>query len=132
MRDLAEARYLSPELIEQAARRLDELGKLVNREDLAAALAVEEPASVRTNEPDAGLWPACRNREARMNIMMRSRSSKLAQNAPPAAGAAALGAIDGEPGAASGGLDRHRPCCWRGGCASRRGLFCKGAGSTGT
>ena len=43
MRDLAENRYLSPELIEQASRRLDELGKLVNRKDLAAALAVEDP-----------------------------------------------------------------------------------------
>ena len=45
MRDLAENRYLSPEPIEQAARRLAELGRLVSRKDLAAALVVDDPAS---------------------------------------------------------------------------------------
>ena len=132
MRDLAEARYLSPELIEQASRRLDELGRLVSRHDLAAALLADDPAS-QTEQPNPTLAFGPESQSKSSNeYMMRSRNSKLAQNAHACRGAAALGAIDGEPGPAPGRLDRPDICCWRVGCASRRGRFCKGAGSTGT
>ena len=53
MRDLAEARYLSAELLEQASRRLEELGKLVNRKELAAALLVDDPMSQRVRTDHA-------------------------------------------------------------------------------
>ena len=56
MRDLAEARYVPADLIEQAARRLDELGRLVSRKDLAAALAVGEIDAVGDSKQHAGVW----------------------------------------------------------------------------
>ena len=43
MRDLAEARYLTPERFERASRLLKELARLVNPDLLAAALLLEEP-----------------------------------------------------------------------------------------
>jgi hypothetical protein len=81
MRDLAENRYLSPELLEQASRRLEELGKLINQKDLAAALPVEESVS-------PGVIVAQENQTAQSRgsseYQMRSRNSKLAQSAPAA------------------------------------------------
>ena len=93
MRDLAEARYLSPELIEQAARRLDELGRLVSRKDLAAALAVEDPTSSADTNPTLAYGPVSQSKSSN-EYMMRSRSTKLAQSAAPAQAHAAIGAID--------------------------------------
>jgi len=84
MRDLAEARYLLPEMIELASRRLDDLSRLVRRKDLAAALAVWEPAPpVDTKKPAITSWPESKYGSA-SEYMMRSRSTKLAQNAAPA------------------------------------------------
>ena len=83
MRDLAEDRYLSPERIEQASQRLDELGRLVSRKDLAAALAVEEPTPPSDINPTLAYGPVLQTRSTN-EYMMRSRSTKLAQNAPPA------------------------------------------------
>jgi len=84
MRDLAEARYLPPELIERAARRLDELGGLVSRKELVAALAVLEPAAPSdTKKPAITSWPVSPYKSSN-EYMMRSRSTKLAQNAAPA------------------------------------------------
>jgi signal transduction histidine kinase len=85
MRDLAEARYLPPGRIEDAARRLEELSRRINRKDLAAALAVPEPSSLAADEtsnrtlaygPPSG--PTYAN-----EFLMRSRSTKIAQNAAP-------------------------------------------------
>ena len=133
MRDLAESRYLTPELIEQAARRLNELGKLVSRKDLAAALTVEEPAIMaRTNSIVAcELEPQSKSKSSN-EYLMRSRSTKLAQNSQSAAGPAVIGAIDRASRAARGGLDRPRARSWRVACASRREPFSRAAGSTGT
>jgi signal transduction histidine kinase len=79
MRDLAESRYLTPELIDQATRRLNELDKLVSRKDLAAALAVEEPATSASTNPVLAVGPVSQSRSSQ-EFMMRSRSTKLAQN----------------------------------------------------
>ena len=82
MRDLAENRYLSPELIEQASRRLDELGGLINRKDLAAAclsrsrFAASEPRHLANNQINQS--------RSSNEFMMRSRASKVAQSATPA------------------------------------------------
>jgi signal transduction histidine kinase len=83
MRDLAEARYLLPETIERATLRLEELGRLVNRKDLIAALGVGEPA--QSEDASAamaygGVSPSKSSNE----YLMRSRSAKIAQNAAPA------------------------------------------------
>jgi len=82
MRDLAEARYLPPELIERASRRLDELGGLVSRKDLAAALAVWEPT--QSADPSATLanGPVSPSKSSN-EFLMRSRSARVAQNATP-------------------------------------------------
>ena len=68
MRDLAESRYLAPELIEQAIRRLDELGGSSAATTLAAALALPR---TRHSWPttNAHSWHAgrSRNQEARTN-----------------------------------------------------------------
>ncbi len=84
MRDLAENRYLSPELIEQASRRLEELGGLINRQDLAAALPVEEPLSPPASAPTFANNQINQSRSSN-EFMMRSRASKVAQSASPAA-----------------------------------------------
>ena len=83
MRDLAENRYLSPESIEQAARRLAELGALVKSKDLAAALSA--PRSMAPEDANALLayGPMSQSRGS-SEYMMRSRNSKLAQSAAPA------------------------------------------------
>jgi hypothetical protein len=91
MRDLAEDRYLSPELIDRASRRLAELGALVNRADLAAALVVRAPASPEGANPTLADDPASQSRST-------ERGSRR--------GGAVIGAVGGEPGAAPGGLDR--------------------------
>jgi signal transduction histidine kinase len=83
MRDLAEARYLPPERIELASSRLDELAKLVSRKELASRLSVQEPAQqVNPNAPLA-FGPQAPSR-ASQEYVMRSRTTKLAQNATPA------------------------------------------------
>jgi signal transduction histidine kinase len=82
MRDVAEARYLPPERIELAARRLEELGKCVSHKELAALLSVEEPGQSGAGTPLA-FGPEVRSRGSN-EFMMRSRATKLAQNAAPA------------------------------------------------
>ena len=83
MRDLAEHRYLSPELIEEASRRLAELGKLVTRKDLAVALVVEDPASPERTNPTLAFGPVSESKSSN-EYLMRSRNSRQAQSAPPA------------------------------------------------
>ena len=83
MRDLAEHRYLSPELIEEASRRLAELGKLVTRQDLAAALVVEDPTSSQQTNPTLAFGPVSEWKSS-TEFMMRSRNSRQAQSATPA------------------------------------------------
>jgi signal transduction histidine kinase len=83
MRDLAENRYLAPEAIERAARRLAELAAIVNREHLAAALVVDDPMLQAQANPTEAYGPMSQSRSSQ-EYMMRSRSSKLAQSAPPA------------------------------------------------
>jgi hypothetical protein len=56
MRDLARNRFLSPDLIDRASRRLAELSALVNRADLAAAPVITDPTSPEGANPPAGLW----------------------------------------------------------------------------
>jgi signal transduction histidine kinase len=83
MRDLAEAGYLAPELIDRAAGRLDELGRLVNRKSLAAALAVWEPAQLA--DAGAALADGQMSQSKSSNeYLMRSKSTKQVQYASPA------------------------------------------------
>jgi signal transduction histidine kinase len=79
MRDLAESRYLSHELIEQATHRLNELGRLVSSEDLAAALTAEEPAIMDRTNSIVACEPESQSKSSN-EYKMRSRSTKLAQN----------------------------------------------------
>ncbi len=90
MLDHAETGYLSPELLDKASRRLAELKKLFDRKQLAAALLDEDPASLANNTfmlanqqlpPAKQQLPQSRSSN---EFMMRSRNSKVAQNAPPA------------------------------------------------
>jgi signal transduction histidine kinase len=83
MRDLAESRYLLPETIERASRRLDELGRLVNSKDLIFALGTGEPAQSDNAQVAMTYGPVSPSKSAN-EYMMRSRSTKLAQNAAPA------------------------------------------------
>jgi signal transduction histidine kinase len=83
MRDLAEDRYLSPDAIERAARRLAALGELVNREHLAAALAADDPVSQAQANSTLAYGPMSQSRSSQ-EYMMRSRSSRIAQSAAPA------------------------------------------------
>jgi signal transduction histidine kinase len=83
MRDLAENRYLSPELFEGASRRLAELGGLINRKELARALLVEDPVSQRTTLATLAGEQSDQSRSSN-EFRMRSRNSKLAQSASPA------------------------------------------------
>ena len=83
MRDLAESRYLSPEGVARASRRLAELASLVRRQDLADALPDEGTMlSAETNlvMPAVPLGGSKSSTE----YVMRSRSTKLAQNATSA------------------------------------------------
>lgn len=78
MRDLAETRYLRPKQIETSSQRLDELSRRIKRADLAAFFAVEEIANtLQAFEPQA------QSRGAN-EYMMRSKSTRIAQNAVPA------------------------------------------------
>jgi signal transduction histidine kinase len=83
MRDLAESRYLPPERIELAARRLEELARLVSRRELASRLSVEEPVSQANANPILANGPELQSRSSN-EYMMRSRATKLAQSAAPA------------------------------------------------
>ncbi len=83
MRDLAENRYLSPESIEQAARRLAELGALVKSDDLAAALTGQGSMAAVGASPTLAYGPISQSRGS-SEYLMRSRNSKLAQSAAPA------------------------------------------------
>jgi signal transduction histidine kinase len=83
MRDLAEARYLSPDLFERASTRLDELAKLVSRDGLAAGLAPDEPSPSAGTIAALAQSPFSQQRSAN-EYMMRSRSTKLAQSVNPA------------------------------------------------
>ena len=108
MRDLAEAAMLSPDAIEQAARRLDELGRLVSRKDLAAALAAEEPTPSADTNSHAGVRARVADSRSSNEYMMRSQEHEARPERSSAEATAAVGAIDREPGAAPGGLDRPR------------------------
>jgi signal transduction histidine kinase len=79
IRDLAESRYLAPELIERATGRLNELGELVGRQELAAALTAEEPAIMGLTNSIVACAPEPKSKSSN-EYMMRSRSTKLAQN----------------------------------------------------
>jgi signal transduction histidine kinase len=83
MRDLAETRYLTPEQCEDATRRLAELGKLVSRDKLEAKLAADdlEPSM---NQGLSFVYDQTNPLRDSQEFMMRSRSTKLAQNAAPA------------------------------------------------
>ena len=81
MRDLAEARYLPPDRVEPAARRLEEFGRVVNRKDLASILRVAQ-ALTDTNAVTA--FGQGSQSRASNEYAMRSRSTKLAQNAASA------------------------------------------------
>lgn len=79
MRDLAESRYLAPELIEQATGRLNELGRLVGHQELIAALTAEDPTTLTRTNPVVACEPESKSKSSQ-EFMMRSRSTKLAQN----------------------------------------------------
>jgi signal transduction histidine kinase len=83
MRDLAETRYLSPAFSESASRRLSLLGGLVTCKDLAAALPVEQATTLADQALELGNNQRTQSRGS-SEFMMRSRTSKLAQNAAPA------------------------------------------------
>jgi signal transduction histidine kinase len=82
MRDLAESRYLLPERIERASRRLEELNKLVSLKALAAAISADEPTTSADANPLLASGPLLETKSTN-EYMMRSRSTKLAQNAVP-------------------------------------------------
>ncbi len=79
MRDLAEVRYLPSARIDEASRRLDQLSRIVSREQVEFACATEEPASSLGN-PVVAFGPASQSK-ATQEYVMRSRSTKIAQNA---------------------------------------------------
>jgi signal transduction histidine kinase len=86
MRDLAENRYLAPERIEAASRRLDELATLINREELAAALLAPDSNSMSQMAAMANQADIQGNQSrSSQEFMMRSRNSQIAQRASPAA-----------------------------------------------
>ncbi|HWE39836.1 MAG TPA: HAMP domain-containing sensor histidine kinase [Isosphaeraceae bacterium] len=87
MRDLAEARYLPPDRVENASRQLIELGRLVSRDDLAVALAGDDPTPSNNLNPALAYGPESQvqsQSQISNEYMMRSRSTKVAQNAAPA------------------------------------------------
>jgi signal transduction histidine kinase len=79
MRDVAESRYLAPEKIDTASRRLAELGRFVSRDELAAALSAEELSPITNPRADQALAQSSQSKLAN-EFMMRSRNAKLAQN----------------------------------------------------
>jgi signal transduction histidine kinase len=81
MRDLAEARYLPPDRVEPAAERLEEFGRVVNRKDLASVLPA---AGALTDTNAVTAYGQGSQSRASNEYAMRSRSTKLAQNAAPA------------------------------------------------
>ena len=92
MRDLAEARYLTPERVEGACRLLDDLGRFVSRDVLAAALPAGSPTPGNDPGPAVVFEQGMAMNQAyqQMNpskdsneFAARSRSSKIAQNAAP-------------------------------------------------
>ena len=94
MRDLAEARYLTPERADRASRQLAELTKLLTRKTLADALPIEVPTPPLDNNsmlvygqsnqlPQTGQMGMPGQSRGSSEYMMRSRSSKIAQNAAP-------------------------------------------------
>jgi len=86
MRDLCEARYIPPEKIDLAMRRLDELAHLVSRDALAAALTAKELSPIATpGEPPTFAQQVLQPRQSRTSneYLMRSRNAKLAQSAAP-------------------------------------------------
>ena len=82
MRDLAEARYLLSDRIERTSRQLEELGKLVSRNDLAAALASDDSTDAANSNPILAAGPLLESKTSN-EYMMRSRNTKIAQNAIP-------------------------------------------------
>ncbi len=90
MRDLAEARYLTPERFERGSRLLDELARLVSRNVLTDALPVEELTSANDPGPalvyEQGFMMGQQMNPSKDSneFAARSRSSKIAQNAAPA------------------------------------------------
>lgn len=83
MRDVAETRYLTPEKIELAAQRLDELSRLMTRDTLASALSADEFSSVANPEMGHAFGAYSQSRISN-EYMMRSRNAKLAQSIAPA------------------------------------------------
>jgi signal transduction histidine kinase len=81
MRDLAETSYLKPELIDQASRRLADLGSRIDRARLAAALRAGDPAP--NNEASSMMMASAPQSRGSQEYMMRSRNSKIAQSANP-------------------------------------------------
>jgi signal transduction histidine kinase len=90
MRDVAESRYLTPQKIDLAARRLEELSQLTNRDTLASALSAEELSPLANPDAAAALGQQfsqsqfSQQSRSSNEYMMRSRTAKLAQNAAPA------------------------------------------------
>ena len=82
MRDVAETRFLSPGLLEEASRRLEALGKLINRKELAAALLVDDPISQGMDVTTLADQQKSQSRSSN-EYMMRSRNSKVAQSQAP-------------------------------------------------
>lgn len=79
MRDLAEARYLAPDRFERAEHQLSVLKNLVNRQQLARALTVEETTQTATANRTLAYGPALTANPSN-EYTMRSRSTKLAQS----------------------------------------------------
>ncbi len=84
MRDLAESRYLASERIDRSAERLGELAHLVSRECLAAALTTDDPLLANQIMNPAVAFDQQSQSKQSNEYQMRSRSTKIAQNAPTA------------------------------------------------
>jgi signal transduction histidine kinase len=76
VRDLAEARYITPERLESALERLDAFQRLVRPAELAAALRDDSPEPMLIAEAPLAGGDAARSSN---EFKMRSRSTKLAQ-----------------------------------------------------
>jgi signal transduction histidine kinase len=84
MRDLCEARYLPPEKIDLATERLEELGRVVKRGALAAALSAEELSPITSMSAAQAFEQQSQQSRSSKEFLMRSRNAKLAQSAAPA------------------------------------------------
>ena len=91
LRDLCEARYCAPERVEESSRRLAQLGRLVRRDTLAAALEEEKfPFVCPSNEPllvaETIMNQGQADGQARgsSEYLMRSRNAANAQALAPA------------------------------------------------